>query len=105
LSNASRTKPRAPGTFEQFLVDVGFTGATSWMSDTIQTPGVLSFAGIEPLTLPAIPIAQHLAEKVHAYTRTYGESERAAVLLDPVLAGSAHGRWDSRRRKWGLPAK
>jgi hypothetical protein len=167
-------------TFEQFLVDIAFTSTTSWRPDTIQTPGLLSFAGIEPLTLSAVPIAQHLAEKVHAYTRTYGKSEqpctrpkdlvdilliessatigadslrhalqstfaerarqplpaalppppdawvdpyrrlantvdvevdlfaafaRAAVLLDPVLAGGAHGRWDSRRRKRGLSAE
>lgn len=170
------TAQLAGRTFEQFLVDVGFTGATSWTPDTIQTPGVLSFAGIEPFMLSAIPVAQHLAEKVHAYTRTYGKSEqtstrpkdlvdilliessatmgadrlrhalqstfaerarqplpaalppppdswadpyrrlantvdveadllaafaRAAVLLDPVLARSARGHWDHRRRKWG----
>lgn len=174
------TAQLAGRTFEQFLVDIEFTGATSWTPDTIQTPGLLSFAGIEPLTLPAIPIAQHLAEKVHAYTRTYGKSEQpstrpkdlvdilliessatiradslrhglqstfaerarhplpaalppppdawadpyrrladtvdvevdlfaafacAAVLLDPVLAGSAHGHWDHRHRRWGLPVK
>jgi hypothetical protein len=174
------TAQLAGRTFEQFLVDIAFTSTTSWRPDTIQTPGLLSFAGIEPLTLSAIPIAQHLAEKVHAYTGTYGKSEqsstrpkdlvdilliessaaigadslrhalqstfaerarqplpaalppppdawadpyrrlantvdvevdlfaafaRAAVLLDPVLAGGAHGRWDSRRRKWGLSAE
>lgn len=73
------TAQLAGRTFEQFLVDIGFTGARSWTPDTIQTPGLLSFAGIEPLTLPAIPIAQHLAEKVHAYTRTYGESEQPST--------------------------
>jgi hypothetical protein len=87
------TAQLAGRTFEQFLLDVGFTGATSWTPDTIQTPGVLSFAGIEPVTLPAIPIAQHLAEKVHAYTRTYGKSEQHSTrpkdLVDILLIESS----------------
>lgn len=60
----------------------------------IQTSDLLSFAGIEPLTLPAIPLSQHLAEKVHAYTRRYGSSElpstRPKDLIDILLIeGSA----------------
>jgi hypothetical protein len=172
------TAQLAGRTFEQFLVDIGFSDTTSWTPDTIHTSGLLSFAGIGSLALPAIPLPQHLAEKVHAYTRTYGESERhstrpkdlidillidssatiraddlryalqstfterarqplptslpppptswadpyrrlagtvnvesdlstaftrAAALLDPVLAGHAHGQWDTRRREWVAP--
>jgi hypothetical protein len=171
------TAQLAGRTFEQFLVDIGFSDTISWAPDTIHTSTLLSFAGIEPLALPAIPLPQHLAEKVHAYTRTYGASgqpstrpkdlvdilliesaatidagslrhalggtfgERAlqslpvtlppppptwadpykrladtvniepdlstafilaATFLDPVLAGHAHGHWDSQGRRWIL---
>jgi len=57
--------------FEQFRVDVGFLDSISYKPDMIQSSGLLSFADIAPLELPAIPLPQHLAEKVHAYTRTY----------------------------------
>ncbi len=79
--------------FEQFIVDVGFTDPITWTPDTIHTSGFLSFAGIEPIAIPAVPIPQHLAEKVHAYTRAYGRdgepSTRPKDLVDVLLiAGS-----------------
>ena len=64
---------------EQFLVDIGFSDTISWTPDTIYTSRSLAFAGIAPLALPAIPIPQHLAEKVHAYTRTYGQSRKPST--------------------------
>jgi hypothetical protein len=169
------TAQLAGRTFEQFLVDIGFSDAISWTPETIHTSQSLSFAGLGALALPAIPIPQHLAEKVHAYTRTYGESKRpstrpkdlidilliersatiqaddlhhalqstfaerarqplptslpappatwadpyrrladtvqvesdlsaahtrAALFLDPVLAGHVNGQWDPQRREW-----
>lgn len=80
-------------TFEQFIVDIGFADSIDWVPDTIETPGSLSFADIEPIQIPAVPIPQHLAEKVHAYTRRYGEDERPSTrpkdLVDMLLiAGS-----------------
>jgi predicted nucleotidyltransferase component of viral defense system len=87
------TAQLAGRTFEQFLVDIGFSDAISWTPDTIHTSDLLSFAGIGPLALPAIPIPQHLAEKVHAYTRTYGESEQPSTrpkdLIDILLIESS----------------
>ena len=71
------TAQLAGRTFEQFLVDIAFTDPVSWTPDNIQTSDLLSFADIGPLTLPAIPLPQHLAEKVHAYTRTYGKLRAA----------------------------
>ncbi|HST54274.1 MAG TPA: nucleotidyl transferase AbiEii/AbiGii toxin family protein [Solirubrobacteraceae bacterium] len=83
------TAQLAGRTFEQFLVDIGFTEKITWVPDEIQTSNLLSFAGIEPLTLPAIPLPQHLAEKVHAYTRLYGssgqQSTRTKDLVDILL--------------------
>jgi hypothetical protein len=83
------TAQLAGRTFEQFLVDVGFSDTIPWTPDTIHTSHSLAFAGIEPLAVPAIPIPQHLAEKVHAYTRTYGEAKRPSTrpkdLVDILL--------------------
>jgi hypothetical protein len=43
--------------------------------------------------IPAVPLAQHVAEKVHAYTRRYGEAQRASTrpkdLVDILLIASA----------------
>lgn len=75
--------------FEQFIVDIGFSKSAGWEPDRVRTSGFLSFAGIEPLELPAIPLAQHLAEKVHAYTRSYGTAGRPSTrpkdLIDILL--------------------
>jgi predicted nucleotidyltransferase component of viral defense system len=83
------TAQLAGRTFEQFLVDIGFSEKISWTPDTIHTSESLAFAGIAPLALPAIPIPQHLAEKVHAYTRTYGQSRKPSTrpkdLVDILL--------------------
>lgn len=83
------TAQLAGRTFEQFLVDIGFNDTISWTPDTIQTSDLLSFADIQPLALPAIPLPQHLAEKVHAYTRTYGASGQPSTrpkdLVDILL--------------------
>jgi hypothetical protein len=67
------TAALAGRTFEQFVIDIGFTDSISWAPDTLQTSELLSFAGIDRVAVPAIPIPQHIAEKLHAYTRTYGE--------------------------------
>lgn len=87
------TAQLAGRTFEQFLVDIGFGDTTSWTPDTIHTSDLLSFAGIEPLALPAIPLPQHLAEKVHAYTRRYGASGQPSTrpkdLVDILLIESS----------------
>lgn len=76
-------------TFEQFTVDIGFSDPITWIPDTVYTSTFLSFAEIGPIALPAVPIAQHLAEKVHAYTRSYGDhsepSTRPKDLVDILL--------------------
>lgn len=76
-------------TFEQFLLDIGFVDSIDYEPDIVQSAGLLAFAGIAPLTLPAIPIEQHLAEKIHAYTGTYGKDGRTSTrpkdLIDILL--------------------
>lgn len=75
--------------FEQFVVDIGFAKPALLKPERVRTSDFLSFAGIEPLELPAIPLAQHLAEKVHAYTRSYGTTARPSTrpkdLIDILL--------------------
>lgn len=83
------TAELAGRTFEQFVVDIGFTDSITWTPDVIRTSDLLSFAGIDRIELPAVPLAQHLAEKVHAYTRTYGASQQPSTrpkdLVDILL--------------------
>lgn len=79
--------------FDQFVVDVGFADSISMNPDTIETSDLLSFAGIERVRVPALALTQHVAEKVHAYTRKYGQSGRASTrpkdLVDILLIAGA----------------
>ena len=57
-------------------------------SDELTAPDLLDFAGIEPAHVLAAPLEQHLAEKLHAYTRRYPDdrpSSRPKDLTDMVL--------------------
>jgi hypothetical protein len=80
-------------TFEQFALDVGFAHALVETPDTVRTSSILSFADIDPIDIPAIPLAQHIAEKVHAYTRLYGANEhrssRPKDLVDIILIATS----------------
>jgi hypothetical protein len=48
-------------TFEQFIVDIGLTVRISWTPDTITTSNLLACADIDPIDVPAVPLAQHVA--------------------------------------------
>ena len=75
--------------FDQFVVDVGFVDAIPSPPDTIETSDLLTFAGIKRVRVPVLPLPQHIAEKVHAYTRSYGQSGRESTrpkdLVDILL--------------------
>lgn len=74
--------------FETFLLDVGLRSDPVSEYDTLTTPDLLSFAGIDPVIVPAVPLEQHIAEKLHAYTRRYANEEpssRTKDLIDMVL--------------------
>lgn len=74
--------------FEDVIVDVGFSSAPRPRAETVRGFDLLDFADIVSVDVPVIPLARHLAEKVHAYTRTYGEgrtSTRVKDLVDIVL--------------------
>ena len=74
--------------FETFLLDVGLRSALVGERDTLTTTDILAFAEIEPVEIPAVPLERHIAEKLHAYTRRYGDdrpSSRVKDLIDIVL--------------------
>jgi Nucleotidyl transferase AbiEii toxin, Type IV TA system len=75
--------------FDDITVDVGFRDALLGNAEVLRGPDLLDFADIPPVEVPAIPIVQHVAEKLHAYTRRYGRrgitSTRVKDLVDLVL--------------------
>ncbi len=92
-------------TFEQMRVDVAFGDLLIGKPEHVKGPGLLEFAGIEAPVIPALPLEQHVAEKVHAYTRPYGKkgesSTRPKDLIDLVLIGS-FARLDGDRLRKSL---
>jgi hypothetical protein len=73
--------------FELFHVDIGIGDPVTSPADILTTPPILAFAEISPTLIPCYPLTQHLAEKVHAYTRQHpsGESSRVKDLVDILL--------------------
>ncbi len=75
--------------FDDMTVDVGFRDPLVGHAEVLRGPDLLDFADIPRVEVPAIPIAQHVAEKLHAYTRRYGRrgvtSTRVKDLIDLVL--------------------
>jgi hypothetical protein len=71
--------------FEEFLVDVGFDFPTGWKPETLHGPDLLAFADIEPLEAPSLPLELQVAEKVHAYTRGYGQSGIASTRVKDLV--------------------
>ncbi|HWB34571.1 MAG TPA: nucleotidyl transferase AbiEii/AbiGii toxin family protein, partial [Rugosimonospora sp.] len=47
---------------------------------------LFEFAGFDAVVVPVIPATQQLAEKLHAYTRDYGEASSRAKDLHDMLA-------------------
>ncbi len=91
-------------TFEEIRVDVAFTDPLVGRPEQVRGPGFLGFAGIAAPVIPALPLEQHVAEKVHAYTRTYGRgklSTRSKDLIDLVLIGS-FARFEAHRLRKAL---
>lgn len=77
--------------FEEVTVDVGFGDTPVAHPERLRGPDLLSFAEIAPVEVPGLPLEQHVAEKVHAYTRSYAaghSSSRTKDLIDLVLIAS-----------------
>ncbi|MGQ0717919.1 MAG: nucleotidyl transferase AbiEii/AbiGii toxin family protein [Pseudonocardiales bacterium] len=74
--------------FETFLLDIGFRVISTQGVEALTTPDLLAFAGLPPVTVPALPLETQVAEKLHAYTRSYADaqpSSRTKDLVDLVL--------------------
>lgn len=73
--------------FETFHVDVGTDEQVVGQSDLLTVTTLLDFADIPPTLVPCYPLAQHVAEKLHALTRPHGQRENSRVkdLVDLVL--------------------
>ncbi|NLG96413.1 MAG: nucleotidyl transferase AbiEii/AbiGii toxin family protein [Chloroflexi bacterium] len=81
--------------FEAFHVDVGMDDPLMEPAEMLSAPPLLEFAGISPVKIPAYPLTQQIAEKVHALTRQYvtGESSRVRDWVDILLMA----RWEGLR--------
>lgn len=77
--------------FEDVTVDVGFGDPVVTGPDLVRGPDLLGFAEIPPIVVPALPVEQHVAEKLLAYTRRYAggtASTRVKDLIDVVMMSS-----------------
>lgn len=73
--------------FEGFHVDLGVGEPMLGEPARATVTALLAFAGIQPVDFLCYPLAQHLAEKVHALTRPRGINENSRVkdLIDHAL--------------------
>lgn len=73
--------------FEPLQVDVTIAPPDPWDAETLWRPGLLTEVGLDPFAVLLIPLTRQIAEKLHAYTRTYGGggTTRARDLVDLLL--------------------
>jgi hypothetical protein len=73
--------------FENLRIDVNIVTEDPRPIEEIELRNLLDFAGIPAVLVPAICPQQQLAEKLHAYTRSYGQQEngRAKDLYDMLI--------------------
>jgi hypothetical protein len=70
--------------FERAVIDLAFDVAPVHAPDEVATSNLLEFAGIGGFEVPTLGIEQHLAEKLHAYTREYAGGRRSTRVKDLV---------------------
>ncbi len=72
--------------FEPLQMDVTITPPHVWEVEEARRPGLLADMGLGPIEVLLVPLERQIAEKLHAYTRTYnGATTRAKDLVDFVL--------------------
>jgi hypothetical protein len=74
-------------TFERVVVDVVGSDVDIVHTEMLRLPGLLDFADLEPVSIETVDRKQHFAEKLHAFTQTYGERPNTRVkdLADLIL--------------------
>jgi hypothetical protein len=70
--------------FETFLLDVGLGAEDTLATEILRTDDLLGFAGIEPVEVAAVPLELQVAEKFHAYTRSY-EGQRPSTRVKDLV--------------------
>jgi hypothetical protein len=104
--------------FEPLQVDVSTAAPDPWDAQAARRPGLLAGLGLGPIEVLLVPLERQVAEKLHAYTRTYesGGSTRARDLvdlllireherLDPLLLREAIQRVFHRRATHAIPER
>jgi predicted nucleotidyltransferase component of viral defense system len=71
--------------FEQFPVDVALDEQPTALPERLPIPSLLEFADIQPTEMPVIALEQHIAEKVHAYTATYGTQQQQSTRIKDII--------------------
>jgi hypothetical protein len=73
--------------FEPLQVDVSIAAPDPWDAQPARRPGLLAELGLDPIDVLLVPLERQVAEKLHAYTRTYksGGTTRARDLVDLLL--------------------
>jgi len=81
--------------FEPLQVDVSVAAPDPWDAQPARRPGLLTELGLGPIEVWLVPLERQVAEKLHAYTRTYesGGTTRARDLVDLLLVRE-HERLD-----------
>lgn len=70
--------------FEYVTLDVGFDQEIVGKPDLLPGPNFFAFAGIPPVVVPTIPLEQHVAEKLHAYTRINSDDRQSSRVKDLI---------------------
>jgi hypothetical protein len=71
--------------FERFPVDVTLSEHPTALPERLPIPNLLEFADIQPTEMPVIALEQHIAEKVHAYTATYGPQHQPSTRIKDLI--------------------
>lgn len=90
--------------FAQFHVDLSSGDVVVGEPDQMTGSDLLSFAHIDPVQFPVYPIAQHLAEKLHAYTLPRDQENTRAKDLVDLVALAARESVDGGRLATSLRA-
>jgi predicted nucleotidyltransferase component of viral defense system len=79
--------------FDAFAVDVAFEAVILDTEVLTVANPILVGVGLAPLTVPIFPVEDHVAQKLHAYTRLHGptgrQSTRVKDIVDLVLIAHA----------------
>jgi hypothetical protein len=79
-AHLDRTQP-----FATFVLDVGMGDVRINPTEYLDASVDLSFAELPPVRFPVIPLLEHFAEKLHAYTRPRTARTRVKDLVDLLL--------------------